>query len=106
MVAAHRGSMSSTSASRPATPDPRRAAAESRLERTKRGILVASAGIGVLVWSLVAGATAISAGNTTPATPASQLTQPARDRFFSNAGSSGISRSQVQSAPILRSHGS
>lgn len=98
--------MPSFASSRPAPADPRRAAADSRLQRTKRGILVASAGIGVLVWSLVAGATATTAGNTAPSRAPSQLSQAARDRFFDNARSSGITQQPTIRAPVLRSHGS
>jgi hypothetical protein len=98
--------MPSPRSPRPASADPRRAAAETRIQRAKRVILVASAGVGVLLWSLVAGATATTAGNVTPTQPPSQMTQPARDRFFDSARSSGITRQPTTRAPVLRSHGS
>lgn len=98
--------MPSPRSSRPPVPDPRRAAAESRLQRAKRAILVASAGAGILVWSLVAGTTATTASPPAPTQPPSQLSQPARDRFFDSSRSSGITRTPTVQAPVLRSHGS
>jgi hypothetical protein len=87
--------------------DLRRLAAATRLRRAKRAILVTVGGVGLVVWSLVAGAIAASAGGTHGASTAATVTSPEGSRFFEGGRrSSGISQPITHPTPILRSRGS